>query len=563
MVTRKPLGEILKSEKMISDIQLKEALKESKKRNLPIGETLLQLGLITEEGLLSALSNQLGIPCIKISDDILDPSLINQIPARLVYDHKFFPIKQSNNTITLATSDPLDIYILDNIRLILGKEVEWAIASEQDITSAIKRYYGLGAETVEGMMGARDETLEVIRSEEEPTELEDMAKDVSIIKFVNQIILEAHRMRATDIHIEPYEKELRIRYRIDGVLHEISTHQSIKLFQPAIVSRIKIMADLNIAEHRLPQDGRMKLRIKGEELDIRVSTLPTPSGESVVLRLLTRASILFGLEHLGMQPYTLRRFDSMIKRPHGIILVTGPTGSGKTTTLYAAISKINTINDNIITIEDPIEYRLPGINQIQIKPKIGFSFATGLRHILRHDPDIIMVGEIRDLETAEIAIQASLTGHLVFSTLHTNDAAGAVTRLIDMGIEPYLIASSVEGILAQRLVRVICPECKEPYLPDPVSLEETQPGKALYRGKGCKQCLSTGYYGRTGIFEFLLIDDEIRKLILSRTPTKIIKEQARNLGMKTLREDGWEKVAQGRTTIEEVLRVTEVEVDVE
>lgn len=559
---RKLLGKILENKGAISKPQLQEGLKESKEKEALIGQTLIHLGMITEEELLSALSQQLCIPYLKISDDGLDPSLINKIPARLVHDHKIFPIKETESTLTLAVSNPLNIHALDNIRLILGKEIEPVIASEEDITSAIKRYYGLGAETVEGMMRPDDEALEIMRPKEEPAELESRARDASIIRFVNQIILEAYERRASDIHIEPYEKDLRVRYRIDGILHEISTPSSIKLFQPAIISRIKIMANLDIAEKRLPQDGRIKLRIKGEELDIRVSTLPTPSGESVDLRLLARKSILFGLEQLGMQPSTLKQFNSLIERSHGIILVTGPTGSGKTTTLYAAINKLNTTTGNIITIEDPIEYRLKGINQIQVKPKIGLSFASGLRHILRHDPDIIMIGEIRDLETAQIAIQASLTGHLAFSTLHTNDAAGAITRLIDMGIEPYLIVSSLEAILAQRLVRLICPECKESYLPGPRLLEEIkmpQAGITFYKGKGCKHCLNTGYYSRTGIFELLIVDDEIKELILSQTAANLIKERARTLGMKTLREDGWEKITQGKTTIEEILRVTEVD----
>lgn len=550
---RRPLGRILKDRGIISEEELKEGLK--KKEGIPIGEKLLRIGAIREEELLGALSLQLGIPYIRISDDGVDSTLITKIPPSILHHYKVFPIKEDDERIVLATSNPLRPP--DNLRSILGKDVEYVISSEADILSAIKRYYGLGADTMERMMKSEDE-LEVVRQKDDMVEMDEMAKDASIIRFVNQVIIEAFERRASDIHIEPYEDDLRIRYRIDGILHEISTPKSIKIFQPAIISRIKIMASLDIAEKRLPQDGRIRLRIRGEEIDIRVSILPTPFGESVDMRLLTRANILFGLEELGMSQSTLSLFNALITSSHGIILVSGPTGSGKTTTLYAAINRLNTIRDKIVTIEDPIEYRLKGIDQIQVKPKIGLSFANGLRYILRHDPDIILVGEIRDLDTARISIQASLTGHLVFSTLHTNDAPEAITRLIDMGIEPYLVASSIGGVLAQRLVRRVCLRCKKSYSPRHEILERLGLRESrikFYHGVGCEECLGTGYYGRTGIFELLVNDDVIRELIYKRTPTNIIRQRARELGMKSLCEDGLEKVKEGITTPEEIYRV--------
>jgi type II secretion system protein E len=550
---RRPLGRILKDRGIISEEELKEGLK--KKEGIPIGEKLLRIGAIREEELLGALSLQLGIPYIRISDDGVDSTLITKIPPSILHHYKVFPIKEDDERIVLATSNPLRPP--DNLRSILGKDVEYVISSEADILSAIKRYYGLGADTMERMMKSEDE-LEVVRQKDDMVEMDEMAKDASIIRFVNQVIIEAFDRRASDIHIEPYEDDLRIRYRIDGILHEISTPKSIKIFQPAIISRIKIMASLDIAEKRLPQDGRIRLRIRGEEIDIRVSILPTPFGESVDMRLLTRANILFGLEELGMSQSTLKQFNELITSSHGIILVSGPTGSGKTTTLYAAINRLNTIRDKIVTIEDPIEYRLKGIDQIQVKPKIGLSFANGLRYILRHDPDIILVGEIRDLDTARISIQASLTGHLVFSTLHTNDAPEAITRLIDMGIEPYLVASSIGGVLAQRLVRRVCLRCKKSYSPRHEILERLGLRESrikFYHGVGCEECLGTGYYGRIGIFELLVNDDVIRELIYKRTPTNIIRQRARGLGMKSLCEDGLEKVKEGITTPEEIYRV--------
>ena len=454
------------------------------------------------------------------------------------------------------------MHTLDDVKLLLNLQIRPVLAGEKDILEAIKRYYGVGAETIEQMID--ENGLKERKKVSAAEDIEDATVDASIIKFVNQILLQAYRDRATDVHIEPYEDELKVRYRIDGLLYDATVPVAIKHFQSAIVSRIKIMASLNIAEKRLPQDGRIKVKVGENELDLRVSILPTPHGESVVIRILS-SSMLYSLSGLGLSTADLKILDSLIKKPHGIIFVTGPTGSGKTTTLYSCLSKINTPDKKIITIEDPIEYQISGITQIQVHPKIGLSFAQGLRSMLRHDPDIMMVGEVRDYETAEITIRVALTGHLVFSTLHTNDAAGAVTRLLDMGIEPFLVSSSVECFVAQRLVRLICPKCKNKVTPrkeimkdfGAVDVDISQ--VTFYEGKGCEFCKFTGYKGRTGIYEFLVVNDQIREMILQRTSSNLIKKKAIELGMRTLRHDGWDKVKKGLTTISEVIRVTQQE----
>jgi len=439
--------------------------------------------------------------------------------------------------------------------------VQFALAPRADIEKALKKYYGVGAETLDEMAG-EDEPLELEISDKEITEGD---QEASVIKFVNQIIWEAFKDRATDIHFEPAEDELRIRYRIDGILHQTPMPPQLKRFQASLISRIKVMSGMNIAEKRLPQDGRINVRIKGEEIDIRVSTVPTVYGESVSLRLLTRGKIFLGLEKLGFAPEEDARIREIIVKPHGILLVTGPTGSGKSTSLYAFLSTINSVTKRIITIEEPVEYELKGINQIAVRADIGLTFAMGLRHILRQDPNVIMVGEIRDLETAEIAIRAALTGHLVFSTLHTNDAPSAFTRLIDMGIEPFLVASSVEAVLAQRLVRTICPKCRAEQIVQPDYLrrigypEDEIPTAKFWKGSGCEECRQFGYQGRMGIYELLFMDEAIRSLILKRAASTTIAQQAMEHGMRTLRSDGWNKVRNKQTTIEEVLRVTQTE----
>lgn len=556
------LGQMLIDKGIITPEQLDEGLREQKKTGDFIGATLIRLGFVKIEQVFPVLSEQLNIPYVKIKDIDVNTEAIKKVPAKFATYYKLMPIKLEKNLLTVAITDPLDLHTLDDIRLLLDCDINAALAGENDILDGIKKYYGIGADTVDRIMEETTlrETSIISKAAES---VEEMAEDASIIKFVNQIFEQAVTDRATDIHIEPFEDELRIRYRVDGVLHNASIPPTIKYLHSAIVSRVKIMSSLNIAEKRLPQDGRMKLKVKDRSIDLRVSTIPTAYGESVSIRLLA-TDVLMGLERLGFSKNNLEIMESMIKKPHGIIFVTGPTGSGKTTTLYACLSRINNSQQNIITIEDPIEYELGGITQIQIHPKIGLTFAEGLRHMLRHDPDIMMVGEVRDLETAEIAIRVALTGHLVFSTLHTNDAPGAITRLLDMGIEPYLVSSSVECAIAQRLVRLICNKCKKEIKLDSkvkkdLGLKLDFSKVKFYKGKGCSACKFTGFRGRTGIYEVLILDDEIRDMILRRTSADQIREKALKSGMEMLFDDGMDKVIAGLTTVGEVLRTTKAE----
>ncbi|MCX5777457.1 MAG: type II secretion system ATPase GspE [Candidatus Firestonebacteria bacterium] len=499
-----------------------------------------------------------------INDMEIDKTLLTGFPLKIATRLKALPLKEKDGNIIVAVSDKNNLQVLDEIVLILGKKIEPLEATEEEIITFIKRYYGVGADTVAKMVAeSSSASMEKNGEFKEIDEIDDtaLAQDASVIQFVNQIFVEALKERATDIHLEPRQKGLKIRFRVDGNLRDLPLPEALKYFRGAIVSRIKIMAELNIAERRLPQDGRIEIKASGKQIDCRVSTIPTLYGEGVVLRILDKTSVRFGLKELGMLPDTLQKFEKLIEKPYGIILVTGPTGSGKTTTLYSALSKINTPEKKIITVEEPVEYNMEGINQIPVNSKIGLTFARGLRHILRHDPDVIMVGEIRDLETAEIAIRASLTGHLVFATLHTNDAAGAATRLIDMGIEPFLVASSVVGILAQRLVREIDKNCRNEYLPDLEYLKDInfkiEKDEKFYKGKGCDRCLNTGYYGRSGIYELLVMNETMKKIIMNRAMPGEIKAAAVENGMRTLREDGWEKVKRGITTISEVIKVTQ------
>ncbi|MBM3246913.1 MAG: type II secretion system protein GspE, partial [Candidatus Omnitrophica bacterium] len=455
------IGQALIDKGVITAEQLEVGLREQKKSGDFICTTLVKLGIATEEKIFGILSQQLNIPYVKLKDKEIPPSVIEKVPAKFASHYKIIPLDFKDNILVIAITDPLDIRTLDDIRLLLGWEVKAVLSSELEIQDAIRKYYGVGAETLESIIAQKSPDEELMMETEKAEDLEVMAEDASIIKFVNQILSEAIKERATDIHLEPFQDELRTRFRIDGVLYDINIPETIKYFHAAIVSRIKIMAHLNIAERRLPQDGRIKIKVGDEELDLRISIIPTAFGESVHIRILS-SQFFLELEKLGLLSEDLRIIESVIKKPHGIIFVTGPTGSGKSTTLYASLARINSSAVKIITIEDPVEYQLKGVNQIQVVSKIGLSFATGLRHVLRHDPDVMMVGEVRDYETAEIAIRAALTGHLVFSTLHTNDAAGAVTRLLDMGIEPFLVSSSLECLIAQRLVRLICPKCKTP-----------------------------------------------------------------------------------------------------
>ena len=514
----------------------------------------------SEEIFLQKLAGALSWPFLDLKRVTIPTEARNKISTKVAFQYFALPTDCQDHTLQVAVSNPFDAGMLSAVQFDARMPVQFALAPKAEIEKALKKYYGVGAETLDEL--AKDEPIDLLVEDKEITESD---QEASVIKFVNQIVWEAYKDRATDIHFEPAEDELRIRYRIDGILHQTPMPPQLKRYQAAIISRIKVMSGMNIAEKRLPQDGRINVRIKGEEIDIRVSTVPTVYGESVSLRLLTRGKIFLSLDKLGFSPQEEAMIREIIIKPHGIMLVTGPTGSGKSTSLYAFLSSINSVQKRIITIEEPVEYELKGINQIAVRSDIGLTFAMGLRHILRQDPNVIMVGEIRDLETAEIAIRAALTGHLVFSTLHTNDAPSAFTRLIDMGIEPFLVASSVEAIMAQRLVRTICPHCKtehkveRDYLRKIGFPENDIETARIYKGVGCEACRQFGYQGRLGIYEILIVSEAIRPLVLSRAAASTIAQRAMEHGMRTLRMDGWNKVKAGLTTIEEVLRVTQTE----
>ena len=514
----------------------------------------------SEEIFLQKLATALSWPFLDLKRVTIPTEARNKISTKVAFQYFALPTDCQDHTLQVAVSNPFDAGMLSAVQFDARMPVQFALAPKAEIEKALKKYYGVGAETLDEL--AKDEPIDLLVEDKEITESD---QEASVIKFVNQIVWEAYKDRATDIHFEPAEDELRIRYRIDGILHQTPMPPQLKRYQAAIISRIKVMSGMNIAEKRLPQDGRINVRIKGEEIDIRVSTVPTVYGESVSLRLLTRGKIFLSLDKLGFSPQEEAMIRDIIIKPHGIMLVTGPTGSGKSTSLYAFLSSINSVQKRIITIEEPVEYELKGINQIAVRSDIGLTFAMGLRHILRQDPNVIMVGEIRDLETAEIAIRAALTGHLVFSTLHTNDAPSAFTRLIDMGIEPFLVASSVEAIMAQRLVRTICPHCKteqkveRDYLMKIGFPEDQIETSKFYKGAGCEACRQFGYQGRLGIYEILIVSEAIRPLVLSRAAASTIAQRAMEHGMRTLRMDGWNKVKAGLTTIEEVLRVTQTE----
>ena len=515
--------------------------------------------LQTEEDVLRWLAEEYGLAFTTLDDVEPDRQLLSLFPARILLKEELLPLQRTNGTIEVATSRLFATQGLDALKTMTGLNLKPILATSETIQREIKKRLGVGADTI----GTLDEEkgLQVLDENAENNNLDEGAEDeASIIRFVNQILGDAISMRTSDIHVEPFEHELRIRYRIDGLLQEVSVPAQIKRFQAAIVSRIKILSNLNIAEKRVPQDGRMKLKLDDAEVDIRVSVIPMLHGEAVVMRLLRQNSKLRGLDDIGMDARESECFRRVLQLPHGIILVTGPTGSGKTSTLYTALNEINDAVRKIITIEDPVEYQLKGVNQIQVNEKSGLTFARGLRSILRHDPDVVLIGEIRDAETAQIAVQASLTGHLVFSTLHTNDAPGAVTRLVDMGVEPYLVASSLEAVLAQRLVRVLCTHCKQPdNSPTAQTLKAKigiLPDTTIYKSVGCRECRNTGFFGRQAIFEWMDTDQEIRQLVLQSASTDQIRAAARKQGMKSLAEDGWRLVRQGITTVEEVLSVT-------
>ncbi len=565
-VPHEPLGEILIREGSITRDQLQRALVRQREIGKRLGEALMELGYVSEEDVVKALARQFALPHLSIASLSITPVPIrDRLSSKYLREHKVFPIEVKDGVLTVAMSDLTDPYTLDDLRLSTGFAITVCLAREREILEAIDQYYGDGQATMEKIVRgySEDEGGASGEDREDVDHLRDLASEAPVIQLVNLLITRAVEARASDIHIEPFEDTLRIRYRVDGVLLDYESPP--KRLQRAVISRVKIMAKMNIAERRLPQDGRIRLQILGKDLDLRVSTIPTLYGESVVSRILDRSSLLLSLGELGMADDVRLQFQRLIRRPHGMLLVTGPTGSGKTTTLYTALNEINSVDKKIITIEDPVEYQLRGVNQIHVKPKIGLTFANGLRSIVRQDPDIIMVGEIRDAETADIAIHSALTGHLVFSTLHTNDAPGAITRLLDMGIENFLVSSVLVAVMAQRLVRVICPECRELYQLDVAAVRKmgikTQVDGALqvFRGKGCAACNFTGYHGRTGIYEFLVIGEEIQRLILEKTDANVIRQEALALGMKTLWDDGWRKVELGVTTLEDLLRVTKEE----
>lgn len=527
---------------------------------MPLDDAIRQAG--HEEAALRALARHFEMPWADLADFEAPRDFLARFPARILLNHHLLPMREENGVVVVATCRLFDTTGLEELRLATGCDVRAALAPLPDIDRSIKKLLGIGADTLQSLATEVD-AVKVLDEPGDDMDLTSAAEDASIIRFVNEVLAEALELRATDVHVEPFENLLRVRYRIDGILQEANIPGEIRRYHAAIVSRLKILSHLDIAEKRLPQDGRIRVKVAGREIDLRVSVIPMIHGEAVVLRILDRGDALLGMQHLGMSTRDASLFEEVLELPHGIVLVTGPTGSGKTTTLYAALSRINGVERKIITIEDPVEYQLKGINQIQISQKTGLTFAAGLRAILRHDPDIVLIGEIRDRETAEIAVQASLTGHLVFSTLHTNDAPSATARLIDMGVEPYLVASSLEMVVAQRLVRVICPHCREETpTADLQSLRleyGDQVPEVVFRGRGCRHCMGSGYRGRTGVFELMPVTEEIKQVVLERSTIGRMRRLAMQQGMESLRGDGWRLVREGRTTIEEVVRVTKDE----
>jgi general secretion pathway protein E len=559
------LGDVLVEQGWITPEGLEDGLAAQAENGERLGQILVQQKKITERELLEALALQLDLEVMEsIDDKELRFDLVEKLPIQYLKKHLIFPFQSEHGTLRMAVNDPLDLEVLDDLRILYSvDEIKPVLVPAREIVSAINRTYGQANDTAEQIiqdMDQDEESHHLFTELEEGGDLLDETSEAPIIKLVNHVFGQAVKSQASDIHIEPYQQHLQVRFRLDGVLHNVLSPP--RRLHAAIVSRIKVMARLDIAEKRLPQDGRMEVKIGERLVDVRVSCLPTAFGERVVLRLLEKSGKLLSLEEVGLTSAALAEMKKLLQLSHGIILVTGPTGSGKTTTLYAALSYINSPDRNILTIEDPIEYQLDGIGQMQVNPKINLTFASGLRSMVRQDPDVILVGEIRDRETADIAIHAALTGHLVFSTLHTNDAASAVTRLIDMDIEPFLVSSAVQAIIAQRLVRVLCPHCKEPYEPEEaqwteLGLEKDTLGP-IFRAKGCEKCLETGYRGRTGIYEFLRMTESIKGLVLQTSDSNQIGRAARKEGMVSLREDGIQKVIEGKTTISEVLRVTQI-----
>jgi general secretion pathway protein E/type IV pilus assembly protein PilB len=556
------IGEILLLQNVVSREQVQLARQNANGKRLD--HQVVEMGLATEEQVLQALATELGMKYVELAEIKVDKDLLNRFPAREIFRHTLFPISRRNGSVIVATSDPFDLEALDEVSSLSGFRLEPVLARNEDISRLIKEQLGVGGDTIGELVAQRaEEDVELLEGlGEADGELAEMAQAASVVKLVNELLIEALNLNASDVHLEPQDGALIVRFRVDGLLRVQPLSQEVNYFQAAIISRLKIMAKLNIAEKRLPQDGRIKLRIHGREIDVRMSIIPMMHGEGVVLRILDKGRMVFDLKNVGFADGMAKTFRELIELPHGIILVTGPTGSGKTTTLYSALNEIKNPSIKIITVEDPVEYQTPGINQIQVHAKIGLTFAAGLRSILRHDPDVILIGEIRDGETANSAIQASLTGHVVFSTLHTNDAAGAFPRLVDMGVEPYLVASTVEGVLAQRLVRVLCAHCKAPFQPtdDDVPADFPRPlPEKLFRPVGCRQCRDSGYKGRQGIFELLRSDEGVRQLCVERASAVQIHSYGVRNGLISLRQDGWRKVLLGLTTVDEVGRITKAE----
>jgi general secretion pathway protein E len=559
------LGDVLVEQGWLSPEALEEGLEAQAENGERLGQILVQQKKITEQELLNALALQLDLEVMEsIDDKELRFDLVEKLPIRYLKKHEIFPFQSADGTLRIAVNDPLDLEVLDDLRILYGQnEIRPVLVPAREILSAINRTYGQANDTADQIiqdLGEEEDSQHLFTELEVGADLLDETSEAPIIKLVNHIFSQAVKSQASDIHIEPYQQHLQVRFRLDGVLHNVLSPP--RRLHAAIVSRIKVMARLDIAEKRLPQDGRTEVKIGERLVDVRVSCLPTAFGERVVLRLLEKSGKLLSMEEIGLSAAALAEMKRLLQLSHGIILVTGPTGSGKTTTLYAALSYINSPDKNILTIEDPIEYQLDGIGQMQVNPKINLNFASGLRSMVRQDPDVILVGEIRDRETAEIAIHAALTGHLVFSTLHTNDSASAVTRLTDMGIEPFLVSTAVQAIIAQRLVRLLCPHCKETYEPEEAQWAELGSSRGvagpIFRADGCEKCLETGYRGRTGIYEFLLLSEALKGLVLNTSDANQINKAARAEGMASLREDGINKVMEGKTTISEVLRVTQL-----
>lgn len=565
------IGRLLVDEGFVTERQLNRAKAEASAKNESLQKVLVNMGFVSDKDVVQSLGKQMGVEFFDLEAASLDNELVKSIPEHLAKRYNVIPVSQQDNKLKLAMADPLNVLAIDDIRLITGFDIQPVIATEEAISKAISSMFGVTdmvavestvkdiAETDFGGMEIEDDIEEEIALDK----LKELVDEAPIVRVVNLIISQAINDKASDIHIEPEIRTVKVRYRVDGVLHDVMSPP--KHIQAPMVSRIKIMSNMDIAERRIPQDGKIHLRHDGREFDLRVSTVPTIHGEKVVMRILDKGSVMLGLNKLGFSEVNQRMFEDVIDKPYGMILVTGPTGSGKSTTLYSCLNKLNTGTTNIMTIEDPVEYQLPGVNQVQVNPKANLTFASALRAFLRQDPDIIMVGEIRDQETAQIAVEAALTGHLVLSTLHTNDASGAVSRLVDMGVEPFLVASSVVGVLGQRLARTICPNCKEPYEPSPEAIKRfglsmfSDADLNFYRGRGCDNCKMTGYRGRTGIHEILTMTDRVRSLILNRCSTAEIKQAAMEEGMRTMQDDGLQKVLSGVTSMEECLRVVYVE----